>query len=102
MKIVVKQFKLPMLVQKIVSSEPRGLGGQTRTLLYKAIKSLIDVASKPVNALTELYDMPQSHALHILKVLVHDSSLSFDIVQYCDKILICCVNCFSSNSWSIR
>ena len=52
--------------------------------------------------IAELYDMPQSHALHILKVLVHDSSLSFDIVQYCDEILICCVKSFSSESWSIR
>ena len=93
---------LPMLVQKIVSSEPRGVGGQTRTLLSKSIQKLINIASKPVSTSAELYDMPQSHALHILKALVHDSSLSFDIVQYCDSILICCVNNFSSISWSIR
>ena len=93
---------LPMLVQKIVASEQRGLGGQTRTLLTKAIRKLVGIANKPVDDTAELFDMPQSHALHILKILVHDSSLSADILKYCDEILICCVNHFSSNSWSIR
>ena len=93
---------LPMLVQKIVSTEPRGLGGQTRTLLSKAIQKLINIANKPINVMQELYDMPQSHALHILRVLVQDSSLSFDVVQYCDEILVCCVDNFTSDSWSIR
>ena len=93
---------LPMLIQKIVSTEPRGVGGKTRTLLSKAIVKLIEIANKPVNVITEIYDMQQAHALHILRVLVHDSSLSFDIVQFCGDILVCCVEHFSSESWSIR
>ena len=93
---------LPMLIQKIVSSEKRGIGGQTRKMLAITIEKLIDIAAKPVDDAIELFDMPQSHALHILRTLVHESSLSSDILKYCDKILICCVNRFSSNSWAIR
>ena len=93
---------LPMLIQKIVSSEQRGLGGKARILLAKAIYKLIDIADKPIDAATEIFDMPQSHALHILRILVHDRGLSSDILKYCDEILMCCVNHFSSNSWSIR
>ena len=93
---------LPMLIQKIVSSEKRGIGGQTRKMLAITIQKLIDIAAKPVDDAIELFDMPQSHALHILRTLVHESSLSSDILKYCDKILICCVNRFSSNSWAIR
>ena len=93
---------LPMLIQKIVSSEKRGIGGQTRKMLAITTLKLIDIAAKPVDDAIELFDMPQSHALHILRTLVHESSLSSDILKYCDEILICCVNRFSSNSWAIR
>ena len=93
---------LPMLILKIVASEHRGVGGKARTLLVKAIQKLIVIADKPIDHASEIFDMPQSHALHILRVLVHDRSLSSDILKYCDEILMCCVNHFSSDSWSIR
>ncbi|CAB4056617.1 unnamed protein product [Lepeophtheirus salmonis] len=43
-----------------------------------------------------------SHALHILKSLVNNSSISSGISPFLEKLFICCVNNFSSDSWGIR
>ena len=59
---------LPMLVRSIVSSEKRGSSGG-RHLLSMAVKRLLEILdrskTKAFNAETE--DVPQCHAMHILK-----------------------------------
>jgi hypothetical protein len=89
-----------MLVQQIVSSEPRG--HFERKLLPTAIHHLLKVANTGVPASAETSDVPQSHALHILRSLVEDSSLAVDVACHLADLLRCCTENFSSPSWSVR
>lgn len=63
---------LPMLIRAIVSSEPRG-NASGRRLLSSAINGLLGIlqrtgeVSHDENAAQETRDLPQCHALHVLK-----------------------------------
>ena len=97
---------LPMIVQQIAASEPRGAGGRGRSVLGGAMQSLIKIAGdgdnrgNPSNAETE--DTPACLSMHILRSLVQDSALSHDIVPYLAGAFRVCVTNFSSTSWAIR
>ena len=47
-------------------------------------------------------DVPATHALHILQGLVHDTNCSKDINKHLVAITSTCINCFSSDNWSVR
>ncbi|TRY78337.1 hypothetical protein TCAL_10660 [Tigriopus californicus] len=91
---------LPMLIAKIVVSEPKG---RTRKLLGLAVDRLVGMTQvKELNVVHETKDQVQSHALHILRSLAHDSALSQDILEYVPQILRCCLDQFESPHWSVR
>ncbi|XP_040577001.1 uncharacterized protein [Lepeophtheirus salmonis] len=90
---------IPMLLQGLVSSEAKLR--RDSNLLETSIKKLLDIASSPTLTY-ESMDSSASHALHILKSLVNNSSISSGISPFLEKLFICCVNNFSSDSWGIR
>lgn len=91
---------LPMLIAKIVVSEPKG---RTRKLLGLAVDRLIGMTQvNELSVVHETKDQVQSHALHILRSLAHDSVLSQDILEYVPRILKCCLDQFESPHWSVR
>lgn len=57
---------LPMLVRAIVSSEKRGNSGG-RHLLNLAMNGLLQILRQKIDEEDETRDLPQSHALHVLK-----------------------------------
>ena len=50
----------------------------------------------------ETEDTPPCLAMHILRALVQESSLAYDIVPHLSAMLKVCVDNFSSTSWAIR
>lgn len=98
---------LPMLVQKLVGSEPRT---RQRLLLPLAVNWLLDISKDQTDAedeekpgdVDETKDVPRSHSLHILQGLVHDASIAQDISPYICDIVATCITSFSNRSWAIR
>jgi len=98
---------LPMLVQKLVGSEPRT---RQRLLLPLAIKWLLHISTDETHNedeeiegdVDETKDVPLSHSLHILQGLVHDASISQDISPYIPDIVATCITSFSNRSWAVR
>ncbi len=89
---------LPMLVMRIVSGEQKGC----RRLLEKVVKKLLPIVAKAGTDIEETRDDPRAHALHILRSLVHDSSLAADIAPHISEIFMECVRRFSDRSWAVR
>ncbi len=75
-------------------------------MLVLATKWLINVAQRPVDLnedQDDANDLPQSVAIHILKSLVHDASLSVVLQpDMMDLIFKLSVNSFSHSHWSVR
>ena len=110
---------LPMLIQKIVASEPKF---KTRKLLDLSIKRLLEIAQrKSDKEISDTKDVGPAHAMHVLKVrflsfilpiilfnctlfqaLVHESSLAHDISRYLPDILRLCVKSFGNDHWAVR
>ena len=85
-------------------SEPRGAGGQGRTVLATSVSTLVSIAGKVDTAATadETEDTPPCLAMHILCALVQDGSLAHDVVPHLSGMFKVCVENFSSTSWAIR
>ena len=61
------------------------LKGGDRPLLSEAVSRLLEIADRPKApslSTSETSDDPRSHALHIMKSLVHDAQLAVDISRY--------------------
>lgn len=83
-RCVYRSAGLPMLVRQIVSSEPKGKS-EGRQLLDIAYARLVKLMERPVTARDDTEDNPQTHAIHILKSLVHDTELANSISPHLSK-----------------
>lgn len=64
---------------------------------------LFDMAELPLETvIDDRHDLPQVHALNILKCLYGDSSLHEALMQFIGKAVILVVEQFGSPAWSIR
>ncbi|GAB6020629.1 hypothetical protein CHUAL_003302 [Chamberlinius hualienensis] len=89
----------PAYILSIVTSESQG----DKKLIRYTLKSLLEIVDLPLDSqIDHVVDVPQAHALHILKALVHDARSSSDIFYQLDNVFIVCLRCFSSPSWAIR
>ncbi len=50
----------------------------------------------------ETRDVPQAHALHILRALVHDAGIAAETSPHVHPVLLCCVANFGSRVWPVR
>jgi hypothetical protein len=77
-------------------------------LLHMCMSQLLEIARSSLDfgvsseTKSVLVDLPQTQALHFLKVLVQDSSLKEDIAQYISQVTIICFSNFSSTVWTVR
>ncbi|PFX19384.1 Thyroid adenoma-associated protein-like [Stylophora pistillata] len=91
---------LPVLFSSILACEPNS--GQ-RLLLKQSMKSLLDIASLPIPAVTDQHlDLSQVHAINILKLLYQDTSLGCEVLQYASQGTIMAIGGFASSSWAVR
>ena len=67
-------------------------------------KRLIALAERPVDEAEadDCTDLPQSIAIHILKSLVHDASLSNNMQPFMESIVKVSISTFAHPRWSIR
>ncbi|XP_019627525.1 PREDICTED: thyroid adenoma-associated protein homolog isoform X1 [Branchiostoma belcheri] len=91
---------LPLLVQAITASEPRG---NYRPLLRRAVQVLLTTAQLPLSQDEDhTVDIPQVHALNVLRALFSDSTLGAAMLGHISDAVILAISGFSSPVWAIR
>uniref|UniRef100_K1PGZ0 Thyroid adenoma-associated protein n=1 Tax=Magallana gigas TaxID=29159 RepID=K1PGZ0_MAGGI len=95
-----KSAGLPVIIQSIVSCERRTKKSE---LMRTALEGLFNMAELPLDkSIDDRHDLPQVHALNILKCLYGDSGLHEALMQFIGKAVILVVEQFGSPAWSIR
>ncbi|KAJ8046071.1 Thyroid adenoma-associated protein-like [Holothuria leucospilota] len=95
-----KSAGLPMLVEAIVTAEPKQ---RERKLLKHALKVLTEIAKEPLpEELSDKHDLPQAHALNILQSLFRSSVTSEDVSPYISDVLKLTIYGFSSSCFVVR
>ncbi|XP_061173032.1 tRNA (32-2'-O)-methyltransferase regulator THADA-like [Saccostrea echinata] len=95
-----KSAGLPVVVQCIISCERQNKKNESMKI---ALDQLFNMAELPIEGvIDDRHDLPQVHALNILKCLYGDSSLHEALMQFIEKAVILVVEQFGSPAWSIR
>ncbi|XP_038073964.1 thyroid adenoma-associated protein homolog isoform X2 [Patiria miniata] len=95
-----KSAGLPLLVESIVSAEPRG---RERPLLTYVMRQLMDIASQPLPPdPNDRLDLPQAHALNVMMALFRCSAVGTDILRHCSSAVEMAIGGFASPCWMIR
>ncbi|RUS30332.1 hypothetical protein BC938DRAFT_479538 [Jimgerdemannia flammicorona] len=90
---------LPLCILAIVSGEP----AYRKPLLTATMKRLVKIASEgPADNADQALDLPQVHALNILRTIFMDAKLGTDILPYLSDGLSLAIDGFSSPSWAVR
>ena len=91
---------VPYIVENVLCS----MSGQLRfSTLEEIMKMLFRICESPVPAYyDEKVDLPQVHGLNVLRVLIRNSTLGKDILQYCAEGLRISLNLLCTESWTIR
>jgi hypothetical protein len=86
---------LPYAIQAILSANPA-----SKKLMDKTNNFLFSVIEAEVTR-NEHHDLPQVHALNIMKILVHDSVLVIGMTRFYEKIFHVCLQQFKSSYFPI-
>ncbi|KAF9961157.1 hypothetical protein BGZ72_004662 [Mortierella alpina] len=91
---------LPLCILAIVNAE---LSDNRRTLLPMVMRRVMAIAEKPVSAdANQQVDLPQIHAMNVLRRLFMDAKLSTSVLPYVGQGLELSIRAFSSPSWAVR
>ncbi|XP_031564111.1 thyroid adenoma-associated protein homolog [Actinia tenebrosa] len=91
---------LPVLVVNILASESPNKRQQS---VKYCLDKLLNVAFKPIpEVVDQTTDLPQVHAMNILRLLYQDTALGNDVLCYTEQGLVLAVQGFASPLWSIR
>lgn len=91
---------LPLCILAIVNAE---LSDSRRTLLPMVMRRVMAIAVKPVSAdANQQVDLPQIHAMNVLRKLFMDAKLSTSVLPYVGQGLELSIRAFSSHSWAVR
>ncbi|KAF9574599.1 hypothetical protein EC968_006013 [Mortierella alpina] len=91
---------LPLCILAIVNAE---LSDSRRTLLPMVMRRVMAIAEKPVSAdANQQVDLPQIHAMNVLRRLFMDAKLSTSVLPYVGQGLELSIRAFSSPSWAVR
>ncbi|KAG0204956.1 hypothetical protein BGX28_003257 [Mortierella sp. GBA30] len=91
---------LPLCILAIVNAE---LSDSRRTLLPMVMRRVMAIAEKPVGAdANHQVDLPQIHAMNVLRRLFMDAKLSTSVLPYVGQGLELSIRAFSSPSWAVR
>ncbi|ORX55175.1 hypothetical protein DM01DRAFT_1407189 [Hesseltinella vesiculosa] len=90
---------LPLCILAIVSSEP----STKKDLLQQTFHQLLDLAKQPPpDDADQRIDLPQVHALNIMRTMFMDSKLGNRVLEYASDGFFMAIDGFSSPSWAIR
>ncbi|KAF9207160.1 hypothetical protein BGZ49_001078 [Haplosporangium sp. Z 27] len=91
---------LPLCILAIVNAE---LSDSRRTLLPMVMRRVMAIAIKPVSPdANQQVDLPQIHAMNVLRRLFMDAKLSTSVLPYVGQGLELSIRAFSSISWAVR
>ncbi|KAF9907416.1 hypothetical protein EC991_010977 [Linnemannia zychae] len=91
---------LPLCILAIVNAE---LSDNRRTLLPMVMRRVMAIAEKPVSPdANQQVDLPQIHAMNVLRRLFMDAKLSTSVLPYVGQGLELSIRAFSSPSWAVR
>lgn len=91
---------LPLCILAIVNAE---LSDNRRTLLPMVMRRVMAIAEKPVSPdANHQVDLPQIHAMNVLRRLFMDAKLSTSVLPYVGQGLELSIRAFSSPSWAVR
>ncbi|KAG0305784.1 hypothetical protein BGZ98_003575 [Dissophora globulifera] len=91
---------LPLCILAIVNAE---LSDSRRTLLPMVMRRVMAIATKPVSAdANQQVDLPQIHAMNVLRRLFMDAKLNTSVLPYVGQGLELSIRAFSSPSWAVR
>ncbi|KAF9430596.1 hypothetical protein BGZ94_005769 [Podila epigama] len=91
---------LPLCILAIVNAE---LSDNRRTLLPMVMRRVMAIAVKPVGAdANQQVDLPQIHAMNVLRRLFMDAKLSTSVLPYVGQGLELSIRAFTSPSWAVR
>ena len=71
-------------------------------LLSHVVTTLLDIADTPVTDQDQRADMPQVHAINILKAVLKEASVAMAARKYLAKALIIAIEGFASPHWAIQ
>ncbi|XP_063958561.1 tRNA (32-2'-O)-methyltransferase regulator THADA-like [Lytechinus pictus] len=95
-----KSAGLPPLVESIIVAEPRG---RERHLLKYVMTKLMEIAQQPLPTQPDAkQDLPQSHALNIMKSLFVNSSLAWEVLPYAEEAIQLAIDGFASSNWMVQ
>ncbi|KAI0220416.1 Thyroid adenoma-associated protein [Lamellibrachia satsuma] len=91
---------LPLVIQSIVVSESKT---KQSSLLTEAMTYLLDIVQRPVPC-DEYgkFDVPQVHAMHVLKALFRESCVALAVTPHISSAVVQAIDGFSSPLWSVR
>ncbi|KAI1314886.1 hypothetical protein EDD11_001609 [Mortierella claussenii] len=91
---------LPLCILAIVNAE---LSDSRRTLLPMVMRRVMAIAAKPVSPdANQQVDLPQIHAMNVLRRLFMDAKLSTSVLPYVGQGLELSIRAFSLPSWAVR
>ncbi|KAF9333758.1 hypothetical protein BG006_003206 [Podila minutissima] len=91
---------LPLCILAIVNAE---LSDNRRTLLPMVMRRVMAIAVKPVSVdANQQVDLPQIHAMNVLRRLFMDAKLSTSVLPYVGQGLELSIRAFMSPSWAVR
>lgn len=92
---------IPLIVEAILVSNPEKSGN---LLISTTIAELLSICEMPVHATSynDANDLPQVHALFVLRHLFKNAKLSSSILKYSSRTFIICLQCLSSPVWVVR
>ncbi|KAF9917861.1 hypothetical protein BX616_011056 [Lobosporangium transversale] len=91
---------LPLCILALVNAE---LSDSRRTLLPMVMRRVMAIALKPVSPdANQQVDLPQIHAMNVLRRLFMDAKLSTSVLPYVGQGLELSIRAFSSPSWAVR
>ena len=64
--------------------------------------SVVDSDVMTSDAIDDKTDLPQVHALHILKAIFRESSLVTSAMLFMERACVLCVEAFESSVWAVR
>ncbi|XP_033096515.1 thyroid adenoma-associated protein-like isoform X2 [Anneissia japonica] len=95
-----KSAGLPLVLEAVINSEPKG---REKSLLRFTMTSLLDIAQQPEPVEHDpKLDLPQCHALNMLKALFRSSAINDDVMPYTSKSVTIAIHGFASKHFSIR
>jgi hypothetical protein len=89
---------LPMAILSIAGRSPKG----RKLYLDKVILNVFEIAQSKIIASKDNVDLPQVHAMNIIKIIIQDSEINEETRKYIPEAFEICIMAFLSDYFPMR